>query len=100
MTRYLLLSMVAFSAAAAADPLPVPPVPPDQLQLGQVAPTPDPDARAPVAPASAQPSVNVRMYRSKFYDPAFGFAPGSRFETSEDRKPIQTPGLSVSVPIE
>jgi hypothetical protein len=44
-------------------------------------------------------SVAVRMYRSKAPDPSRGFAPGSRYESTEDRNPIQTPGFSVSVPL-
>ena len=31
--------------------------------------------------------------------PSVGFAPGSRYQTTEDRKPIQTPGFSISVPL-
>jgi len=101
MNRYLVLCMVAMGAApAAAAELPVPPVPPAELQVSQNAPTPDLDVQAPVVTEAEQPSLNVRLYRSKTYDPAYGFAPGSRYQSSEDRKPIQTPGLSVSVPIQ
>ncbi len=101
MKRYLVPCMVVLGAApAAAEDLPVPPLPPTQLQVSQIAPTPDLDVQAPVVPEAEQPSVNVKLYRSKTYDPAYGFAPGSRYQSSEDRKPIQTPGLSLSVPIQ
>jgi len=90
---------VALWGAAVADQLPVPPVPPDQRPVGDVAPVPNPDLLAPASPASDQPSVSVRLFRNRPYDPSVGFTPGSRYQSSEDRKPIQTPGLSLSVPI-
>jgi hypothetical protein len=101
MTRYVLLFLLTFSAAAAAnEDLPIPPLPPPQVPLTEIAPLPDPNAQAPVTPGSDQASLNVKFYRAKTYDPSEGFTPGSRYQTSEDRKPIQTPGLSVSVPIQ
>lgn len=99
MKRYLLPFVLAFGSAAAADELPVPPAPPENIQMTEVAPTPDQDVQAPVPPVSDQPNVNVKLYRSQIYDPSRGFTPGSRYQSTEDRKPIQTPGLSVSVPI-
>lgn len=96
----LAVLMVVFSAAAAANNLPVPPLPPEHPIMTKIAPMPNPDAQAPVAPASGQPSVNVRLYRAESHDPSMGFTPGSHYQTSEDRKPIQTPGLSFSVPIQ
>ncbi len=103
MKRYALLCMVAFSATtAAAEELPEPPLPPDQMQLqmSQIAPVPDQDVRGPETPLSERPSVNVKLYRAQTYDPSLGFTPGSRYQTTEDRKPIQTPGLSLSVPLQ
>jgi hypothetical protein len=95
----ILLGMSSASVAALAEQLPVPPIPPDNLRFAETAPVPDPDAQAPVTAASDEPSVDVRLYRSNAYDPSLGFAPGSRFQTNEDRKPIQTPGFSISVPL-
>jgi hypothetical protein len=89
----------ALGAAAQTDDLPVPPIPPEHPPLAEIAPVPDPDAQAPVAAVSDTPSVDVRLYRAKAYDPSLGFAPGSRYQTAEDRKPIQTPGFSISVPL-
>jgi hypothetical protein len=99
MTRMLWVSLTMLAYPAFAEDLPVPPVPPENPPIAEAAPTPDVDARAPVTPASERPSVDVRLYRSTAPDPSFGFAPGSRFQTAEDRKPIQTPGISVTVPL-
>jgi hypothetical protein len=85
---------------AMADDLPVPPLPPAHPPRGDIAPVPDPDVHAPLTPVSNAPSVDLRQFRNKYYDPSLGFAPGSRYQTNEDRKPIQTPGLSISVPLQ
>ncbi len=96
---WLLTGLVAGSLTAMADDLPVPPVPPSNPPTGQAAPVPNVDARLPTAPASNTLSIDVRLYRARPYDPAYGFVPGSRYQSTEERKPIQTPGLSVSVPL-
>jgi hypothetical protein len=99
MKLYLLPFVVTFSAAAATNELPVPPIPPADLPPMETAPVPNIEAQAPATPESVAPSINVKLYRAQSFDPSQGFTPGSRFQTNEDRKPIQTPGLSVSVPI-
>jgi hypothetical protein len=87
------------SSVALADDLPVPPIPPEHPPLAETAPVPDADATAPVVAASNEPSFDVRLYRARPYDPGMGFTPGSRYQDSEDRKAIQTPGFSISVPL-
>jgi hypothetical protein len=99
MRRVLLVALATPCSLAMADNLPLPPVPPDHPPLADAAPVPDLYAEAPVAPAPAKPSVNVKLYRADIYDPGVAFVPGSRYQSSEDRKPIQTPGLSISVPL-
>lgn len=99
MRLLLLLGLIMMAPAARADELPVPPVPPEQLTQNQLAPTPDVDARNPIPATSEAPSVEVKLYRAQPYDPGFGFAPGSRYQSAEDRRPIPTPGLSITVPI-
>lgn len=98
MKRLLLMAMTLAPPALAAD-FPVPPPPPTHVPLGETAPVPNVDARMPVAPVSETPSVAVRLYRARPFDHSAGFVPGSRYQSSEDRKPIQTPGISVSVPL-
>ena len=85
---------------AMADQLPVPPIPPEHPDLGDNAPVPNIDAREPAMPVSSAPTVDVRFFRVKRYDPSQGFVPGSRYQSTEDRKAIQTPGLTVSVPLQ
>ena len=98
MRHFLLIVSLAMGGPALAQNLPVPPVPPADAPADE-APVPNIDARPPAARSSDGPSVDVRLYRSKPYDPSLGFAPGSRYQSTEDRKPIQTPGISVSVPL-
>jgi hypothetical protein len=99
MRRVLLAALAAPYSFAMAGSLPVPPAPPDHPPLADAAPVPNVYAEAPVAPAPAKTSVNVKLYRVDIYDPGVAFVPGSRYQTSEDRKPIQTPGLAISVPL-
>jgi hypothetical protein len=101
MRALLLLAAISVSGSRAmAEDLPVPPIPPEHPPLADAAPVPNVNAEAPVTPTSGKPSVNVTVYRVTLYDPSMGFVPGSRYQSSEDRKPIQTPGFSVSVPLE
>jgi hypothetical protein len=91
-------SILAGSAAWAED-LPVPPIPPQHPPLAEVAPMPNEDASAPVRAASNAPSFDVRLFRARPYGPGMAFAPGSRYQDSEERKAIQTPGFSINVPL-
>jgi hypothetical protein len=93
------LSAAMLTTRAMGDEIPEPPIPPEHQPLAESAPVPDPDAQAPIPAASDEPTFDVRLYRARPYDPGMGFAPGSRYQSSEDRKPIQTPGLSISVPL-
>jgi hypothetical protein len=86
-------------SATLAEDLPVPPIPPERPPLAEIAPVPNADARGPVAVPSHSPSIDVRFYRADLHDPALGFAPGSRYQINEDRKPLQT-GVSVTVPLQ
>jgi hypothetical protein len=95
----LVAALGAVGPLAYAEELPVPPIPPALPNLADAAPVPNVDAQAPMAPGSDQPSINMRLYRARTYDPAGGFVPGSRYQSSEDRKAIQTPGFSINVPL-
>ncbi len=95
----LALTGLAAAMPALATELPIPPNPPVQVPRSVAAPIPDSDFQAPPAPAEGGPSIGLKFYRAETYDPGLGFAPGSRYRTLEDRKPIQTPGFSISVPL-
>ncbi len=99
MKLLLLAACLTYGTCAKAATLPVPPTPPENQQLAEAAPVPDRDAQAPVAAVSNEPSVDVRLYRAKTYDSSAGFVPGSRYQSAEDRKPIQTPGFAILVPL-
>lgn len=99
MRRLLLIGLVTIGHAALAKNLPVPPIPPAQPPSNDAAPVPNPDAAAPASIESGEPTLAVTLYRARSFDPSVGFAPGSRYQSSEDRKPIQTPGISITVPL-
>ena len=99
LTLMPLLTQPLCALPAIADQLPRPPVPPPHSLTADQAPVPDVTAQDPVRPPPQQTSVDVRLYRAQLYDPSMGFAPGSRYQSNEDRKPIQTPGFSVTVPL-
>lgn len=99
MKALLLIVLLVSAPPVLAEALPVPPIPPEHYPLGETAPVPNLDTMVPMAPLSDAPKISVRLYRARPYDPGFGFAPGSRYQDTEERKPIQTPGFSVSVPL-
>lgn len=88
------------ASPALAEPLPEPPKPPTHVPRPDLAPTPNPDVRIEAQPAAQHASVELKMFHRLPADTGVAFAPGSRFRTPEERKPIQTPGVSVTVPIE
>ena len=96
----LIATATLLTMAAAPQPLPLPPMPPDNAPTDTAAPIPDSGLRAPLTLANADPQVKLRLYRLRRPDGSMGFLPGSRFETSEERKAIQTPGISLSVPLQ
>jgi hypothetical protein len=44
--------------------------------------------------------VSVQDFRVQRFYQGLGYAPGSHYATSEEKRPIQTPGLSVQVPLQ
>jgi hypothetical protein len=96
--RFALIGLTAATPALATE-LPLPPEPPAQIPGSIAAPIPDSDFRPPPAPEDTAPTFGLKFYRADTFDQGAGFTPGSRYRTSEDRKPIQTPGFSISVPL-
>jgi hypothetical protein len=91
--------LLATAGASPSRPLPVPPIPPAHPPTDQSAPLPDRDARAPADGASDGTRVGVRDFRISRFNQGMGYAPGSQYETSEEKRSIQTPGLTVQVPL-
>lgn len=96
-----LLLTVAAGPVRHASPalLPVPPIPPAHPPTVQSAPVPNSDLAAP-APGSVLPNVTFRDFRATQSVNSPGYTPGSQFETSEDKRPIQTPGLTWKLPLQ
>ena len=102
MKRILWAVVVLLATVGASPPraLPVPPIPPAHPPTDQSAPMPDRDALAPPDTVVQGPRVGVRDFRiHQFINQGLGYAPGSQFESSEEKRPIQTPGLAVQVPL-
>ena len=85
-------------AGAAAWSLPLPPRPPVQVLAGELAPLPDADLEMPGSGAQ-KARFHVRIFSLDEHDSGLGFIPGSAYPAPEDRKPMQTPGITVSVPM-
>ena len=102
MTRLGLTLFVVLATAGAgrAPQLPVPPIPPANHPNNGLAPLPDFDIVAPRDDTSAGPQFSVRDFRARNYGAAQGYAPGSQFRTSEDKRPIQTPGVNMRLPLQ
>jgi hypothetical protein len=102
MMRALWAVLVLLATAGASPPrvLPVPPIPPPNPPTDQSAPIPNRDAQAPPEIGAQGARVGVRDFRvHRFTNQGLGYAPGSQFESSEEKRPIQTPGLAVQVPL-
>jgi len=99
MNRILVVGLLLITSPVLAEPLPVPPVPPAQQVQSQNAPVPNPDADGWVPQEEAHSYVAIRNFKSPLGQPGSGYTPGSQFRTPEDRKAIQTPGVSFTVPI-
>ena len=91
--------LLATAAASPHHALPIPPIPPANPPTDQAAPIPDPDMRPPVGEIRTGPQIKLQDFRVRREDQSLGYSPGSQFRTSEDKRVIQTPGLSVQVPL-
>jgi hypothetical protein len=93
------ITLIVFLAGSAlAQRLPVPPIPPAN---------PPPRDLAPVPNKQIEPPSERRdgiVLRPEFYpatrpDPSQGFAPGSRYQTQDEQRAINAPGLRLIVPL-
>jgi hypothetical protein len=79
---------------------PIPPIPHASAPLTRPAPVPDRDAQPPPEPnSSPHTKVSVTDFRPPQVDTSAGFLYGSRFQSAEDQRPIQTPGFTVIFPL-
>ena len=99
-TGAALFLLLLIAGAAPAPSLPVPPIPPLHPPAAQSAPIPNPDARAPLDRSAGGTQVGFTDFRLDRDTQSLGYSPGSQFQTSEDRRVVQTPGLTVRVPLQ
>ena len=90
-------------ASAGAEPnrsLPVPPIPPAN-STSRIAPMPDRSAVGPLTSPENGPQFQLKDFRADpFQRSGFGYSRGSQFQSDVDKHPIQTPGLTVRVPLQ
>jgi len=101
MTRlgWAVLALLATAGARSPPPLPIPPIPPNHPPTNLSAPVPDPNVRAPPPTGPQETQVRVQDFRADMMTNGLGYTPGSKFQSSEDKRPIETPGLTVQVPL-
>ena len=88
-------------AAGPAPTLPVPPIPPANPPAdNSIAPVPNPNVIAPHEGPQPLADITIQDFRVKDTNQGLGYVPGSQFQTSEDKRPIQTPGLTWKVPLQ
>jgi hypothetical protein len=102
MTRvsFTLLVLVSTAAASPAPPLPIPPIPPANPPSDHAAPMPDRSLEGPSTENGRSVQVNVSDFRIERFYQGLGYGPGSHYETSEEKRPIQTPGVTLKVPLQ
>ena len=110
MTRALavLLGGLVLGAAGPRVSLPLPP--PLPLPLPPPLPAnPPADLAAPMPDAALRPSIGIvrnatefglRVYPLQDLDTGAGYIPGSAYQSPEQRRPMQTPGFMVTVPLQ
>jgi len=79
--------------------LPLPPPLPARPPVDEAAPVPDADVQAPDAMARGPAVFAVRVYPMREFGTSDGFIPGSAYQSPEQRKPVQTPGFMVTLPL-
>ena len=99
MSRVVLSLLLLAAGPALAEQLPVPPVPPTRLMGPDVAPVPNREAQTATASPEQRVSFGLKVFQSPSDNSGLAFAPGSRYSSLEERKPVHTPGVNVVVPI-
>jgi hypothetical protein len=93
--------MLAVSGQPPFLPLPLPPPLPANPPADHAAPVPNDDPHIPDEGArQGRASWALRVYPMQEFDTGNGYVPGSAYQSPEQRKPIQTPGFMVTVPLQ
>jgi hypothetical protein len=80
--------------------LPLPPPLPANPPTDEAAPVPDIDLFAPSRVARDDTEFALRIYRMQNFGTSEGYIPGSAYQSPEQRRPMQTPGFVVTVPLQ
>jgi hypothetical protein len=100
MRKHLLILGIGLLAPALAfaDELPIPPIPPANPPLAELAPVPN---REVLAPRGSEEELRLRpaVFQATRPDSSLAFSPGSRYQAADERRPLQTPGLLLTVPL-
>lgn len=91
----------AGDAAAERSSLPLPPRLSGgaRAEAGEPAPLPNDDLQPPASGPETE-KFNVRIFSLDEHDGGMAFIPGSTYRAPEARKPMQTPGVTVSLPLQ
>jgi hypothetical protein len=95
----VMIAVSGIISLAAAPSLPTPPLPPEFSPYDTAAPVPRTDGQTP-QDIAVNSQIQLRTFNQQSYEQnvSGGYLPGSQYENKEDRKAIQTPGLSLTIP--
>jgi hypothetical protein len=99
MIRLAAILLAGAVAGAARSSLPLPPTPPKHIPAGEPAPVPD-GSLLPSERGTRTTEFNLRFFSLKEHDGGLAFIPGSAYPAPVDRKLMQTPGFTVSLPMQ
>lgn len=85
--------------SALAQRLPIPPIPPANPPSADLAPRPNRDILPPIGPKDGV-RVRPEIFSAERPETSMGFTPGSRYQASDERRPLQTPGVRLTVPLQ
>jgi hypothetical protein len=85
-----------------SPPLPLPPPLPTDPPMDLAAPVPDDTLGVPTGLSQQNRTTtwSPQIYRMQEFGSGDGYIPGSAYQSPEERKPIQTPGFMVTVPLQ
>ncbi len=99
MIRLAAILLAGLVVGAARSSLPLPPTPPKHAPAGEAAPVPD-ASLLPSDPGTRTTEFNLRIFTLQEHDGGLASIPGSAYAPPVDRKLMQTPGFTVSLPMQ
>jgi hypothetical protein len=99
MIRLAAILVAGAVVGAAGSSLPLPPTPPEHIPSGEAAPVPDGSLLSSDRGARTT-EFRLRIFSLQEPDSGVAFIPGSAYAAPEDRKFMQTPGFTISLPMQ